>query len=164
MKYFKKTAAGPVTYKMTSMDILTNPNLSGKYVRPQELQANRSMAKLLDPTLRSLKKGLIILRPADSFKFGPNSKISGKQAADILRKHEMTHYLRDKKGLLNNVGKKNIRGIFSTIREEGAAQFRSMKGLKMSKAKKAGSAVAGVIGSLKYLYPKDIIKSLLKFR
>jgi hypothetical protein len=162
MKYFEKKAAGPVIYKMTDADVAQNPALAGKYIPKKEIAKNPDIAKNLDPSLKSLKKGLLIERSAGDF---PNTKLlSPNQQAKVVRDHELTHYIRDRKGKMNRLGDKGILGVGSTMREELIAHKRSTKSISIPLKNKVKGILGGTLESTRLLYPQGILKAILKLK
>jgi len=162
MKYFEKIAAGPVIYKMTDADVAQNPALAGKYIPKKEIARNPDMVKQLDPSLKSLKKGLLIEKSPGYF--GNTRFLSPNQQAKVVKDHELTHYIRDKKGKMNRLGDRGILGVGSTMREELIAHTRSVKNLKIPFKNKAKGILGGTLESTRLLYPQGILKGILKLK
>lgn len=162
MKYFEKIAAGPVIYKMTDADVAQNPALAGKYIPKKEIARNPDIAKNLDPSLKSLKKGLLIEKDMGYF---PSTKLlTPRQQAKVVKDHELTHYIRDRKGKMNRLGDKGILGVGSTMREELIAHKRSTKSIKIPLKNKLKGILGGTLESTRLLYPEGILKGILKLK
>jgi hypothetical protein len=159
MKYFEKTAAGPVIYKMTWPDVTRNPEMAGYYIPKKRIAQNPDVAKKLDPSLKSLKKGIFVQKPEEYFE---NTRfLTPKQQTKIIKDHELTHYLRDRKGKMNRLGDRGILGVVSTMREELIAYKRSIKGLKIPLKNKVKGILGGTLESTRLLYPQGILKAIM---
>lgn len=80
------------------------------------------------------------------------------------RKHELTHYLRGKKGKMDRYGKPGVRGVLTTGREEVAAHLQGLKPYKRSEkmmSQASQGVIPGVVGSVQSAYPQGIRKALL---
>ena len=159
MKYFEKIAVGPVVYKMTDADVAQNPALAGKYIPKKEIARNPDIAKNLDPSLKSLKKGLLIEKSPSYF--GSTRFLSPNQQAKVVKDHELTHYIRDRKGKMNRLGDRGVLGVGSTMREELVAHKRSAKNLKIPLKNKVKGILGGTLESTRQLYPQGILKAMI---
>ena len=99
----------------------------------------------------------------DPVKTPDMKNLSGAAADRSIKRHELTHWLRFKKGKMKHVGKPTIRGVATTVREEFAAHRGQMSRLPKTVPwhRKVLGIVAGTKASTQAAYPKGILKTLL---
>ena len=85
---------------------------------------------------------------------------AGNAAYQSSRRHELTHYLRQKKGKMARYGKPGVRGLLSTGREEAIAYSKGLSPLKRISEKSYVEGMKGVIpgtiGSVRQAYPQGL--------
>lgn len=107
-----------------------------------------------------------LLRSRPDFVGNPEKLEEAAQAAyKSSRRHELTHYLRSKKGKMARYGKPGVRGVLTTGREELAAYVQGAKPFKKVSPKAHQEVIAGipsgVVGSVRTAYPEGVGKALM---
>lgn len=88
----------------------------------------------------------------------------GAQAYKALRRHEMTHWMRDRRGLFGGVGKPGLRNVLRTAREEGAAYLSQRKALRNAPQIRRQSLVRlpkDFLTSMRAAYPAGVGKAVM---
>ena len=150
---------------------LAQTGFVGKYFSPE------TVAK--EPILQQVsggKKHVLALPQKEDFKqllqhrpdfIGDPEKVeqAAQSAYQSSRRHELTHYLRGKKGKMERYGKPGVRGVLSTGREELAAYGQGLKPFKKmgpkAVAQGAMGVPGGVMGSIRTAYPEGIRKAMM---
>lgn len=171
----EKLGAGP---DIVHVPGLQQAGLTGKFMPRRQAkrfykQYSGEMAKELGIT-GPPKKDVVFLSEEKELRKVIGKKVKGKgvPAAAIrgrakgfyaaARAHELTHWLRAKKGKFKRVGKPGVRGVLSTGREELAAHVRSLKRLPPAlKAELAFGIPGGVMFSTRHAYGKPLRKALM---
>jgi hypothetical protein len=129
--------------------LLTTHGLAGKWVpHAKVIEENPALAKKVG--LRTGRDALF-MAPREEFlrAYGPQ----GGEAYKAVKRHELTHYLRGKRGKMERVGTPGLRGLGATAREELIAHFEAMRGRSPGVQKAlAQSFVPGVVGSVRHAY------------
>lgn len=153
----KKVAAGPYVYHEPGAMM---SGMTGKYVTHEDVMKHPEIAKNIG--YRG-NKGTLIMAPVEEItRAAGGDKARGKSLYDATRAHEMTHYMRGQRGKMKNVGKPGLVGIASTMREELAANKRSLKALPPEMRKNV--KLRGIIGpswaSVRAAYPGQKMKDV----
>ena len=180
----EKTAAGPT---VTYMDHL-GPSATGFYLPQEQIYKSTEHP---DPLVRedainllrkTNKSGLIGLPTSESLRSSPALQSSlrilpewkrggvRRELEKGLRGHEMTHYMRDKKGLMPELGpiQRGIKPGLQIAREELAANLSALKRMRGPR-EFSGPAKGGLIASIpenvyrsvKAHYPEGVLKGTI---
>jgi hypothetical protein len=110
------------------------------------------------------KHGLIVTTHPSQYAYHPE----GKAAYRALRRHEMTHWARDKKGKMKGIGEGGLGNVLRTAREEVVAYGSQDKALRRGGAG-LGTRVKAVLrtpklflGSMRTAYPKGVLRAALR--
>ena len=90
----------------------------------------------------------------------PNA--SGKDLTRSLRRHELTHYIRAQKGKMKHIGAPTVKGVLHSYREEIAGHRGMVSRLNVPRSAKIMGIVKGTQASVKTLYPKGILKTIIR--
>jgi hypothetical protein len=107
------------------------------------------------------RHGALLSGPSPQFpSFEENAASRG------LRRHELTHWLRDRKGKMTGVGKPGFGNVLRTAREEAVAYGGELKSLRRAGAPHMQPLSVMTIpkrflGSMKAAYPKGILRAAL---
>lgn len=172
----EKLGAGPDIIHVPGMQ---QAGLSGSFLSRRKMrrfykQDPGRMAKELGMT-ELPKKDVVFLSKEKEIRKVLGKSVRGKstpaavireRAKEIYRStraHELTHWLRAKRGKFKRMGKPGVRGVLSTGREELAAHVRALKRLPPAlKAELAVSVPSGVMFSTRHAYPgKSLRKALM---
>lgn len=151
-KVFEKISVGPY--------ILEDVNLKNfTYISPKILKTQAKMSLGIKKELATMpskwKTEGIITRPLKG--------TFGKEHERNLMRHELTHYIRSKKGKTKGVGESGLKNVLRTIREEAIAYKKGFDAFKYrSIDEKLLPIVRGIIGSTKAAYPKGILRAIFK--
>lgn len=151
MKYFEKIAVGPQTLKMEEFTKLFPAEelplkAQAFFVPPKDLQGKKMdtviFPKDLNKRQRMLREGLLV------------TKNTGNKPLDrFVRRHELTHYLRTKKG------KGSIKGYSkstaSRLVEETAASAASLKKFKGIKSFRYPLGALGAVAQEAHMHPRS---------
>jgi hypothetical protein len=79
------------------------------------------------------------------------------------RRHELTHWLRHKRGKLPTNPQVGLRGVGRTAMEEAIAYRQGLKRLKTWPGRLGAAAgiPGGIISSIRHVYPQGVVKALL---
>lgn len=120
----EKIAAGPLVYHEPGL--YKNNGLPGKWVSHADLwKENPALARQVgsDP---NVVKDVVFLAPKSEFVEMHGER--GEEAYKAVRRHEMAHWMRAKRGNMSRMGKPGIRGVGSTLREELVGHVSALKG------------------------------------
>tara|TARA_B100000131_G_scaffold132800_1_gene129389 strand:- start:5229 stop:5801 length:573 start_codon:yes stop_codon:yes gene_type:complete len=177
----EKLAAGPLIVHMS------DPSSPGKHVKASTFLNNpperlRQIMAEVPAVRKAAEKGQSVLflpSPEGLSKlYGP---AGGQAAYNTMRRHEMTHWLRDRRGKMKGVGEPGLRNVLRSAREEMAAHLSQTRtrGLTGVQREALGKLVGpGTIGSVKANYAymggarkaalggtaSKILKALKRFR
>jgi len=159
MGKFFKLAVGPAT-----MTTELGPGIAAKYIQAKELlklekSSPQGKAELAQVPSKWRQKGILLTSP---MKIPDMPNASGKDLARSLKRHELTHYIRSQKGKLDHIGKPSIKGVLHSVREEVAAYRGQTSRLNVPRTAKLKGTAVGVIGSVKALYPKGVLKTIIR--
>lgn len=153
----EKVAAGP---KVIEDPSLLPRGLAGLHVRRKTLDAHLHHPAIVEELARhGFQPGqdALYVPPAHQLQqlFGEHGPIAGK----VVRRHEMTHWLRGRQGKLEGFGEPGLPNVLRTAREELAAHLSSLRTKGLSHARRGNLILGtpkGVIGSVKAAYPGGV--------
>lgn len=133
--------------------LLTTHGLAGKFVPEAAIRAeNPALAASIGlPT----GKDALFIAPKEEFITALHGDAAkGDSAYRNIRRHELTHWLRAKRGKLEGTGKPGLRNVLRTAREEAIAQISGLKAVKdpAHRALLAKGFAPGVVGSVQHAY------------
>jgi hypothetical protein len=144
------------------------PGVAAKFITPEVLTEVKGTNPAVAEELSQLKPrwkrhGLITRLPKGTLQ--DQRYATGKQMEKAIMRHELTHAIRYKKGKFKNVGKPTLAGVLATTREELIGHRQMVKAIPRAplSAKIRGTLV-GTKESVKQLYPKGVLKALMKLR
>jgi len=132
-------------------------NVYGSLIKNKEMVKDPELVKRI-----GLKPGkdALIMAPKSTFvrDFGPNSEGAYK----AVKQHELTHYLRGRRGKMARVGTPGLRGLASTAREELAAHLVPAMRAKSPEIQQALSkgVLPGTIQSVRAAYPGQRLRDV----
>lgn len=155
---FTKLAAGPPIYTMTPTESAANPDILGKYFTRDFVKNHPEYNHISDPRGIGQNDGIMMLKPKGDY--------PTKDIERAIFRHELTHYLRDKRGKLTNIGKPSLTGVLSTLREEFIAGIKALPkkfegGIVVPDSLKGTNGFTSAIESTKHLYPRGILRAIL---
>jgi hypothetical protein len=129
--------------------LLSEHGLAGKHVTHEKLMAeNPALAKKL-----GIKPGKDVLFMAPQAEYERLYGPQGREGYRAVKRHELTHYMRGKRGKMKRVGTPGLRGLGATAREELVAHISAMRGRSdPAQLALAKGLVPGVVGSVRHAY------------
>lgn len=124
--------------------------VAGKHVKRETLMAeNPALAKQF-----GVKTGKDILFIAPESDYTKAFGARGKAGYKAITQHELTHYLRGKRGKMKRFGTQGLRGLGATAREELIAHLAPVVRARDPGVQKALSAgvLPGVVASVRHAY------------
>jgi len=133
------------------------PTVYGSLVKNKEMMRYPELVKRIG--LKSGKDALV-MAPESTFvrDFGPNSGAARK----AVKQHELTHYIRGRRGKMKRVGTPGLRGLGATAREEIAAYLTPALRAKSPEMQKALSKgiLPGTVQSVRSAYPGQRLRDV----
>ena len=160
----EKIAAGPKIFHDPS---LLQLGLVGKYIPPSEIHSTKPQAEYLRNTIPGIKpgQGLLAMTPRETIRASIAKPERANAAYNITRRHEMTHWLRERRGKMKGIGQPGLMNVGRTIREELAGHLSGIRARGTAGVPfrdKAMSVLVGVPASLKAAYPRGVLRAVLR--
>jgi hypothetical protein len=163
---FEKIAVGPAMMPNPGYGI--HNAIAAKYITAKSLLEGQKTNPQIAQELKSVNpkwktEGLILHAPKGAIRDMPFMK--GPEIERVLKRHELVHYMRHKRGQLpDDLGKPGIKGVATVFREEIAAHRASIKRAPKTvpTSAKVMSVVKGTMASAKEIYPQGILKAILR--
>ena len=163
---FEKIAVGPAMMPNPGYGI--NNAIAAKYITAKSLLEGQRTNPQIAQELKSVNpkwktEGLILHAPKGAIKDAPF--MTGPEMARALKRHELTHYIRHKKGLLpDDLGKLGPKGVATVFREELAAHRAMVKRVPKTVPLQAKlmAVINGTMASAREIYPQGIVKAILR--
>ena len=137
--------------------LLSTHGLAGKHVTNKTIMAeNPGLAKTVN-----LKPGRDALFMAPKSEFRAMVGQHGDEAYKATRRHELTHYMRGKRGKMARVGTPGLRGLGTTAREELIAHVSALKGRSIPVQQGLARGIApGTLASMRSAYPGQKLRNV----
>ena len=145
--------------QMHQPGLLTFQGLAGKYVTNDTImKQNPAFAKKLG--LSAGGKDALFMAPKQEFASAYGQH--GDATYRAIKQHELTHYLRGKKGKMIRYGKPGLRGLGTTAREELAAHLTAAGRAKSPQIQQAlaRGVVPGTVQSVRAAYPRQRLRDV----
>jgi len=139
--------------------MLSLHGLAGKHVTHDTImRENPAFAKQLG--VSSTGKDVIFMAPKQEFAAAYGSH--GDEARRAIKRHELTHYMRGKRGKMARLGKPGLRGLGVTAREELAAHLVPALRTKSPEIQKAlaKGVLPGTLQSVRTAYPGQRLRDV----
>lgn len=165
----EKIAAGPRVFHDPTL--LTHAGLAGKYIAPEVIHSADPRAAMVRSAVAAHGKpikpgqGFLAMAPLEQIRSSIAKPERTQAVYNATRRHEMTHWLRGKRGLMRGLGEPGLMNVARTAREELAAQLSGLKARGMKEVPlidKLKSLWVGVPGSVRAAYPQGVMKAVLR--